>query len=174
MKKFLLAALLVCGVSTFSHATMGQLGNPGNPLVTPYQSYTPATLWTTTTTVTTGNYRRVGSNLEAWVTIKQLGTVDVVQSLTLGIPSGLAIDSTTITSSAFPGSVGVIGEGAARVGGTLYQLLAYYNSATTFVGVCLTANAAYAYGTVASNTVPAVWNNGDSVTFHIFTPIVGW
>lgn len=135
-----------------------------------WTSFTPTGSFTTNATYT-GQWRRVGGDLEMAVKVAFTGATDAA-SFTLNLPSGLTIDTTRIPSTtslaaAFPS------RGAGVVGGSAKAFCATYSSTTA---VAFRFESASGNGTTGnvSNTTLGTIANGDEFTVWVKVPIAGW
>ena len=151
------------------------LGEPvsvsSGTISTEWQSYTPTGSWVANTTYT-GKWRRVGDTLEANVFVSLSGAPTATQ-LTVGIPSGLTIDTSKFgtTVSQDRNIVGYgkgLDSGTANLGGFV---LSYFN--TTSVGV-LYLSSTSAAASVVNATAPVTWATGDNLDVTFRVPISGW
>lgn len=143
----------------------------GTP-ITDWASYTPTGSWSTNTTYT-GLWRRVGKNLEFRIRVALAGAPSA-GSITINyLPSGLAIDTSSLLASVTDGTV-PIATGVTKSAGTLFDVSAYYNG-TNIAPV--TKNASATYTGASSNiapTIPATYTSGDSIEIYGAVPILGW
>ena len=147
---------------------------PFGPAMTDWIAYTPTGSWTTNTTYT-GFYKRVGDTLMAKAHIVLSGAPNASTTLTVNIPSGLAIDTTKLTSgpSAVHGSGSIThSAGGYALGGVVY-------SSTTAV---LPTSPVTSSGTnpvavnegVITSVAPVTFASGDSIDLEFQVPITGW
>ena len=136
-----------------------QSGNAGT-FVSDWESYTPVTSWTTNTTVT-GQWRRVGSNIEIKLRALTSGAPNAT-SLEFNLPSGLSWDTTKMLAS---NNIGY----AAGVDGGAFHLGTPYRQGTQSIRVAGDDSAQD-----WNNTVPFTWGAGDAADIFATGPIQGW
>jgi hypothetical protein len=134
-----------------------------------WKSYTPTGTWVTNTTYT-GMYRRVGDSLEGTVHVALSGA-PTATTLQVGIPSGLAIDTTKLTT-AVGSAVPHLGMGSGYDGSTVKGFYVAYNN-TTSVYLLYPSSTT---GTISavSSTAPSTWASGNYINVNFKVPIVGW
>lgn len=139
---------------------------------TDWKSYTPTGSWTTNTTYS-GQYRRVGDNLEVLVQVDTSGAPNST-SLSIDLPNSLSIDSNKLTNTTAGndslGNVWIYSNTTAYHGTTLY------NDSTSVLVQVSAANATYTYwnGGAVTPTVPNTFGSGNFVIARFSVPIQGW
>ncbi len=141
---------------------------------TEWISYTPTGSWVANSTYT-GKWRRNGGDLEAQVYISLSGA-PTATSLTIELPTGLTIDTSSLASAgaAFIEHV----DSSVQInsgGGYAPGILRYSDTNTLGVGYFASTSADSAASIIAvSSTGPAVFASGDKISIYYKVPIVGW
>lgn len=142
-------------------------------IVTDWEDFTPTGTWVSGNETYTGNYRRVGSDIEVQYKILLTGAPTNAE-LDLNLPSGLVIDTDKLKRSA--GTSTEVGSGKLLDGGsTIYDATVVYASTTSVrVRVPNVGGTYLGGGTPLSSTVPFTWASGDEVNVTVKVPISGW
>lgn len=144
----------------------------GTP-VTDWVSYTPTGSWVSNTTYA-GYWRRVGKDMEYRIRLTLTGAPTATSMTINYLPSGLAIDTSVLNSTATDGTQPV-GLAVVKSAGTNYLGGIYYNGTSTVAVVVHNAASTYAtYSTNVTATVPATFASGDSIEVFGKIPISGW
>lgn len=138
------------------------------PAVSDFQSYTPTGSWVSNTTYS-GYWRRVGDSVHVIARVAVSGGAPTAATLTIGLPSGLTIDtaklpSTSTNSGAF-GAARIYDSGTAQYAGTVM----YQNTTTVTVSYQGTGSLGW-----VTNTAPMSFTTGDEVDVEFMVPITGW
>lgn len=141
-------------------------------VITDWQSYTPTGSWVTNATYT-GRWRRVGSNLEVRGRVTLTGATTAA-TLTITLPSGFSIDS-----SSLPSGNTIIGEANGITGSGSNSVVANVfvagTSSVSFSWIVSNGASPNPVGfAVLTNTSPLTFGNGDHVSFKYSVPVAGW
>lgn len=136
-------------------------------------SYTPTGSWSTNTTYT-GYYWRSGVFLESIVKIDLAGA-PTSASLTLTLPGGLSVDTTTLlpttAGSVVAGSQAILRDtGTARFSG----YCTYGNTATAVQVMYYATGVVGATDAAVTQAAPYTFANTDQITIYYRVPISGW
>ncbi len=129
-------------------------------------SFTPTGIWSANTTYT-GQYRRVGSNIEVMAHVALTGAP--TGSFSISLPTGLTINTTTLMSgSSYYTPVGL-------ATGT-HSGLPYLFEMNVIVGAVVGDSIASSIGlvTAVNATTPITWANGDFVDVIFSVPVNEW
>lgn len=137
-----------------------------------WTAYTPASAWSTNTTMT-GFWRRVGDSIEVQVKASLSGAPNAGTTWTVGLPSGLTFDSARTVTSLTYGVDAIPGNGVANDNGsTSYKITPMLQSSTA-VRALFQSNASGAMSFV-SDTAPFSFGNTDFLTVWFSGPITNW
>jgi hypothetical protein len=129
---------------------------------TDWASFTATPSWASSTI--SGKYRRIGDTAEIQY---NLSIVSPSGALTIPFPSGLAVDTSKLSSNVI-GSQGEIRDVSVAV---YDQLNATYSGGSIFL--TYTQAGSLSNG-VVSATAPVTFVTGDSINFSVRVPIAGW
>lgn len=136
-------------------------------ITTDWKSYTPTGSWVSNTTYS-GYWRRVGDSIHVIARVLLSGA-PTAATLTIGLPSGVTIDTTklpsTSTNSGAFGAARIYDSGTGQYTGTVL----YQN--TTTVTVSFTGSGSLGWVT---NSAPMTFANGDEVDAEFIVPVLGW
>jgi hypothetical protein len=129
----------------------------------PWESYTCTGSWVANTTYNC-KYRRVGDSIELEINLAITGT-PTSANLSVNLPTGLAIDSTKISTVATLGPAAIVSAGSGTVG----YVRAVPASSTTAIFVMTNA------GLAVTQAAPGTFTNNDAIRLTTNPlPIVGW
>ncbi len=157
----------------FDDFFVGPQTAPMGPAISDFGSigatWTPTGAWSTNSTYT-GQWKRIGDQMTAWVHIALAGA-PTAASLTINLPAGYTIDTTKL-AAVHAGIAPAIGIGSGLSAGTAKSFSVQYNSTTT-VSVNYDSSIT-ATITAVNATSPATFANGDYVDVTFTVPIAGW
>lgn len=144
--------------------------------ITDWVSYVPSFGSWSANVSSTGQWRKVGDTLEAQAHLDFTGAPSGSLS-TIGLPSGLLIDTTKILNSSLARNT--FGHGVALANGTgVYQCNIGYASSTavrpTSYGLGGTTVNSPILDEQINATTPNTWKSGDTLDLYFRVPIVGW
>jgi len=133
-------------------------------------TFSPTGTWSTNTTYS-GIFHRVGSKMEADVTVATSGA-PTSATLTIDFPATYVMDDVNVTANAFGGFGSVI---ISDSGSTIYdgQVMIIANIGGLVPKVS-TSSGAYSVLSAITQAVPITFGASDSVIVHFSVPIVGW
>lgn len=131
-------------------------------------TWTPTGSWVSNVTYT-GTYVRTGTRMRANVLISITGAVTAT-SLTVNLPSGLTIDSSVVGIAQYKFNYG---KGTGYQSPTASNLVVLSNGSTSAVALGY-QSATSGVISLVSNSAPATWANGNSVSFWFEVPIAEW
>lgn len=162
----------------FDDFFVGPQTAPIGPAVTDTQSFTPTGTWTTNTTYT-GRWRRVGDHAEIEYNLALSGA-PTSANLQLNIPASIGVIDTsklaTVTNNPqLDGAGEIIHPGSSTrypvvglyISTSVFQI--EYEDVTVFTGVAPVQS-----NSTVTQTAPFTFGSGDSVSFRVRVPIVGW
>lgn len=138
--------------------------------MTDWVDFTPTGTWATNTTYT-GQWRKVGEEMEVRAQIDLTGAPNAAQ-MTINIPNSKIIDTTKLSSDT---SNFTLGKASLKDGGNVYHAVqATYNSTTSVTFIRAFVNGTNIINSAVSETSPFTWGTGDSAFIQFTVPIVGW
>lgn len=144
----------------------------GGGIISDWVSFTPTGGWTTNATYT-GQYRRVGSQLEMRFKVSLSGAPNI-SNLFIDLPAGLTIDTSEINGTAYEdnnfGSGMVLDSGVSNY----VAVSVTYSSPTQLFVVGGVTSGPSIQGSTIRHNFPFNFGAGDTVSANFSVPIVGW
>lgn len=152
----------------FDDFTVGPQASLLGPAMSDMTTATCINSWTTNTT-TTCKYKRIGESALIYWSMSLSGAPNNV-SLSLGLPSGLSIDTTKMPTT----NTAVSCNANALHAGTAILMPCNYLAGVVNVLTSVTAAGSNTAEQQLTTTNPFTWGTGDTINAYILVPITGW
>lgn len=133
-----------------------------------WRTFTPTGAFTTNTTYT-GKYRRIGKDIELFITVSFAGAPNTITNFIVDLPAGYALDDAVLGT--ITGRNPLSGWGFLDDSGAGGYNLALAASGTGFAVYRLDTTATSSAGDVVTQASPVTLANGDKIRIHVFIPV---